>query len=465
MHMKTITNHQWKRWLALTIILMTAVLLFSNQNNLPRVSAQEDIPITLYLFWGEGCPHCEAEKEFLASLQDKYPTLEFEFFEIYYEPENLALLKEFSAAYDFEPRGVPVTFIGDDYFVGFGGDLGDRFEASIKKYLAEGVYPDPMEKVRPEEAELQATLIPTESPPEVEESNIINIPLIGSVDLSNYSILASTIIIAAVDGVNPCSLWVLSVLMALSLHTGSRKKVFLIGGVFLTITALIYAFFILGLFSVLTIASITGWVQIVVALVAGIFALINIKDYFWYKEGVSLTIADDKKPGIFKKMRNVVNASDSFWGTISATVVLAAGVSLVEFSCTAGLPMVWTNLLTSQAIGGWEFILLLLVYMIIYMLIEIVTFIPAAMSLKSRRFEEKSGRVLKLVGGMLMLTLSIVMLVNPAIMNKISTTLLVFVIALGVTGLILLLHKKVLPSLDIYIGSDQKPQRKRKRER
>lgn len=127
--------------------------------------------------------------------------------------------------------------------------------------------------------------------------------------------------------------------------------------------------------------------------------------------------------------------------------------------------MVWTNLLTSQAIGGWEFILLLLVYMIIYMLIEIVTFIPAAMSLKSRRFEEKSGRVLKLVGGMLMLTLSIVMLVNPAIMNKISTTLLVFVIALGVTGLILLLHKKVLPSLDIYIGSDQKPQRKRKRER
>ncbi|MCD4754127.1 MAG: thioredoxin family protein [Anaerolineaceae bacterium] len=463
--MKKIINHQWKRWLALVIIMMTTVLLFSSQNNITKVSAQEEIPITIYLFWGEGCPHCEAEMEFLTNLQKKYPTLQLEFFEIYYEPENLALLKEFSAAYDFEPRGVPVAFIGNDYFVGYGGDLGSHFETMIQEFLAEGYYPDPMAKVQPEEAEPQATPIPTESQPEIEESNIINIPLIGSVDLSNHSILASTIIIAAVDGVNPCSLWVLSVLMALSLHTGSRKKVLLIGGVFLSITALIYAFFILGLFSVLTIASITGWVQIVVALVAGIFALINIKDYFWYKEGVSLTIADDKKPGIFKKMRNVVNASDSFWGTISATIVLAAGVSLVEFSCTAGLPMVWTNLLTSQAVGGWEFILLLFVYMLIYLLIEIVTFIPAAMSLKSRRFEEKSGRVLKLVGGMLMLTLSIVMVFNPAIMNEIGTTLLVFVIALGVTGLVLLLHKKVLPSLDIYIGSDQKPQLKRKRER
>ena len=463
--MKKIKVRQWNRWLAFVIIMMTTILLFANQNKITKVSAQEDIPITIYLFWGEGCPHCEAEIEFFTGLQKKYPTLQLELFEIYNNSENLDLLREFSAVYGIEPRGVPVAFIGDVCSVGFGGDMGDRFETMIKEFLAEGYYPDPMLKVHPEEAEPLATPIPPELQPEIEDSNIITIPLIGSVDLSNYSILASTIIIAAVDGVNPCSLWVLSVLIALSLHTGSRKKVLLIGGVFLSITALIYAFFILGLFSVLTFASITGWVQIIVALVAGVFALINIKDYFWYKEGISLTIADDKKPGIFKKMRNVVNASDSFWGTIGATIVLATGVSLVEFSCTAGLPMVWTNLLTSQAVGGWEFIFLLLIYMVIYQLVEIVTFIPAAMSLKSQRFEEKSGRVLKLIGGVLMLTLSIVMLINPAIMNEISTTFLVFLAALGATGLVLLLHKKVLPSLGVYIGSDQKPQRKRKRDR
>jgi len=92
------------------------------------------------------------------------------------------------------------------------------------------------------------------------------------------------------------------------------------------------------------------------------------------------------------------------------------------------------------------------------------TFIPAALSLKSKRFEEHQGRILKLIGGVLMLTLSAVMLINPAMMNEIGNTLLIFAVALGATGLILLLHKKVLPSMGIYIGSDQKPGRKRRRD-
>jgi hypothetical protein len=144
-----------------------------------------------------------------------------------------------------------------------------------------------------------------------------------------------------------------------------------------------------------------------------VLRFINIKDYFWYKEGLSFTIDDEKKPGLYKRIRKVMDAGDSMWGLIAATVVLAAGVSLVEFACTAGFPVLWTNLLVSQGVTAGTFVLLLLVYMLIYQLDELGIFFVAVFTLRSSKMEEKHGRILKLIGGMLMLTLAVVMLVDP----------------------------------------------------
>jgi cytochrome c biogenesis protein CcdA len=252
-------------------------------------------------------------------------------------------------------------------------------------------------------------------------------------------------------------------LLAITLHAGSRKKVILIGVIFLTVTALIYALFIAGLFTAFTFISYVGWIQVVVALVALFFALVNIKDYFWYKEGVSFTISDEKKPGIFNRMRRLMDASQSFWGLAGATVVMAAGVSLVEFSCTAGFPVLWTNLLVSQKIGGAMFVMLLILYMLIYQLDELVIFFTAVFSLKSSKMEEKHGRILKLIGGMLMLVLAVVMLVNPNLMNKLSAALIIFGIAFGLTLLVLLVHRVILPKYGIHIGTEFASNNKRRK--
>ena len=236
---------------------------------------------------------------------------------------------------------------------------------------------------------------------------------------------------------NPCSIWVLTMLLALTLHTGSRKKVVLIGLIFLTVTAAIYALFIAGLFTMFTVVSFVGWIQVVVALVALFFALVNIKDYFWYKEGLSFTISDDVKPGIFQRMRRLMDASQSFGGLVAGTVVLAAGVSLVEFSCTAGFPVIWTNILVSQNVTATSFVLLLLAYVAVYQLDEMGIFFVAVYTMRSSKVEEKHGRILKLIGGMLMLSLAGVMLINPSLMNDLSSSMLVFGIAFGITILVL----------------------------
>ena len=246
-------------------------------------------------------------------------------------------------------------------------------------------------------------------------------------------------------------------LLALTLNTGSRRKVFGVGLIFLAVTSLVYMAFITGLFTMFSVINVVGWIQIVVALVALLFAVVNIKDYFWYKSGLSFTIADEKKPGIYRGMRRVLLAGDSTWGVIGATVVLAAGVSLVEFSCTAGFPVVWTNLLISQQATMVTFGLLLLLYMLIYQIDELGIFLVAVFTLKSSKLEEKQGRLLKLIGGMLMLALAVVMLVQPAWMNQVSSSLIVFAIAFAATGLVLVVHRILLPQFGIRIGSELAP--------
>ena len=76
--------------------------------------------------------------------------------------------------------------------------------------------------------------------------------------------------------------------------------------------------------------------------------------------------------------------------------------------------------------------------------------------MKSKRMEEKHGQVLKLFSGCLMIALSIVMIVKPALMNELASTLIVFGAAVAVTLLILLITAVILPRFGIYIGHVKK---------
>lgn len=424
---------------------------------------QELTDVPVYFFWGDGCPHCAEEEPFLEKLERSNPRITLYSFETWYAPENSALFKKMATVLGFEPQYVPTTFVGDRYWVGYSDEIGAEIEAQVNLCLAEAC-PDVGVGIIPgrEARAVEVTENPDSGAP---ASSVVNIPLIGPVNLESQSLLVSTALIAFVDGFNPCSLWVLSILLSLTLNTGSRKKVFIIGAVFIMVTAAVYMLFIVGLFTVFTFARFLGWIQVVIALLALFFALINIKDYFWYKEGLSFTIADDKKSGIYKGIRRIMQAGDSLWGLVSATFVMALGVSIVEFSCTAGFPVLWTNILTAQQVGTATFVLLLLLYMVIYQIDEAAIFLAAVFTLKTSRLEEKHGRVLKLIGGMLMLTLAGVMLINPNLMDKLSSSLLIFGIAFVAAVVVLVVHRKVLPHFGIYIGTEVGPQKKRRTSR
>jgi len=273
---------------------------------------------------------------------------------------------------------------------------------------------------------------------------MIRIPLLGTIDLSYQPLLLSTVIIAFVDGFNPCSLWLLSILIALVLHSGSRKRVVVVGLTFLTVTATIYGLFMVGVFSVLAYASFLPWMYWIVAGFALVFGIVNVKDYFFFKKGLSFTIDDRHKPGIFRKFRELMTNGQSPLALAGATAVMASGIALIELPCTAGFPVIWGGLVSTHEVGAWGFAMLLTVYLVIYLLDELIVFGVAVVKLRIDRFEERHARVLKLIGGVVMVALAIVLVTKPEIMSSAGKAMAVFALAFLVAALIVLVDRKMI---------------------
>lgn len=416
----------------LFLVVLLALALVWEIGDTGRADAEPLEQVVLYFFWAEGCPHCAAAKPILGDLEQRYPRLEVRSFEIRSSVDNQRRLAAMATKFGFEPTGVPVFFLGAQHWVGYSESATPRvLEAAIARCVSSGC-PD---------AGADVTSGEVSKPPR----DVVDLPFAGQIDPASQSLLLSTVLIAAVDGVNPCSLWVLSILLALTLRTGSRRTTVVTGLVFIAVTGVVYALFIGGIFTVFQVLSFTPVVRVVVALLAAAFAAINIKDFFWFKAGVSLSIPEGSKPGIYDRMRRVLGSAQSLPALVASTVVLAAGVSFVELACTAGFPVLWTTIVADADVSPVTFSLLLLVYMLVYQLDELIIFAVAVATMRITKLQERQGRVLKLLSGMLMLSLAVVMLVEPALLTEVRTSVLVFAAAAGATALILLMERWVRP--------------------
>jgi glutaredoxin len=408
-------------------------------------------PVPVYIFWGDGCPHCATQKRFFERLEAWYPTMELHSFEVWYDADNRALMVEMAEAFGRSVTGVPMTFIGDEVWTGFSEAMGWQMEASIAA-LALTPGPDPADRLG---SAARAALAPPPPP-----ASTIEIPLLGALDVGGRPLLTATLLIAFADGFNPCSLWVLALLLGVVVNTRSRRRVLLVGLVFLSLTALVYALFIAGLFTILSFMPYLTSIRVLVAVVALAFALVNLKDYVAYKRGLSLTIDDAHKPKIYERIRGVMRQGGSVPATILATAALALGVTLVELPCTAGLPMIWTGLVADAGVSGSGFAGLLGLYMLVYLLDELVIFGIAVVTLSIGRVEEREGRVLKLVGGIIMLALALAMLFWPGLLDSVTGMLALFGGALATSLVVMVVHRVVHPSSSPW-GGPRGPRRPR----
>lgn len=426
---------KWTRALALLATVVLAMLALaglpqtataaSDQAQTPGTAANGPVTTTgdtggetveLILFWGDGCPHCAAEHEWLEEAKEEYPNLVVTEYEVWFDEGNRALLAETAEEMGFEPSGVPVTIIGERHWIGFSDSVQAQLELTIAEAATGAMITEQGES----------------------SSSTIDVPLVGEVAVSSDSLAFSSLVIGFVDGVNPCSLWVISVLLAIVVRTGSRRRVFAIGTTFLLVTAAMYAVYMVGIFSAMSVMGHLGSIQLVVALVAGIFGIVSVKDYFAFKKGVSFTIKDSAKPGIYRRMRAAAG-QEHLLPALGATVILAVGVSLLETPCTAGFPVLWSGLLAANGVGTAEAVGLFGLYMLPFLLDELIVFALAVVTLRATKMQERHGRLLKLVAGTTMLALAGTVLVSPATMNEPVGALAVFAGAFAVAAVIHLL--------------------------
>ncbi len=429
--------------------LLLLLLVFGAMPALAQpVGSGAPFPVPVYFFWGDGCPHCANQKVFHEQLLVDHPNVVIHAFEVYDVPENRPLMNAMAAAFGRTVSGVPMTFIGDEVWVGYSDAYGRQMRDAVARYEKYAA-PDPVDLVAPE---LREQFVPAPAPPAppppsgTSGATVIDVPLLGAIDVGTRALWLSTALIAFVDGFNPCSLWVLALLLAVVINTKSRRRVLLVGLTFLVVTSAVYGLFIAGLFSIFSYVSFLGWIRVLVAGIALAFALVNLKDYVAYKQGFSLTIDDAQKPGIYKRIRGVMSARASLPATLAATAGMALGVTLVELPCTAGLPVLWTTIVADAGVGVGAFALLLVLYLVIYLLDELLIFGVVVVTMRAARIEEREGRVLKLVGGAVMLALALVMLFRPELLESIGGTVAVFGVAIGASLLVLLLHRIVHPA-------------------
>lgn len=134
----------------------------SNPNNddtdTPTSNNDSEKKVTVYLFRGNGCPHCEHAMEFLESIADDYGYLEIISYEVWYNSENQKLMEEVSSELGIEvSTSVPLIVIGTEYARrGYSDGMEDGIIREIESSYQSSDYEDVVEKVL-EENDLNVT--------------------------------------------------------------------------------------------------------------------------------------------------------------------------------------------------------------------------------------------------------------------------------------------------------------------
>ncbi|MCX6664818.1 MAG: hypothetical protein NT038_01970 [Euryarchaeota archaeon] len=263
----------------------------------------------------------------------------------------------------------------------------------------------------------------------------------GDINTAELSLPLLTIILGGLDSINPCSFFILLFLLNLLLYAKSRKRMFLIGSIFIFFSGFIYFLFMTALLSIFLLTAQITFITIIAGIIALFLGGLNIKDFFFFKKGPSLSIPEDKKPKLFQRMRELVKAS--YLPTmIIGTIALAIFANTYELFCTLGFPLLYTKILTMNNLSFPQYIIYIFFYNVVYVLPLIIIVAVFVITLGRRKLSEWQGRLLKLISGMMMFSLGLVLVFIPEFMNNVFSAALLLFVALGGGALIGFITKR-----------------------
>lgn len=353
--------------------------------------------VEMYFFYGKTCPHCEKEQEFLDEMEEKYDDLVINRYEVWNNKKNAKLMQEYAKKLDIKVEGVPFTIVNDEYMFGYSKSSNERIEKMITDALEEK--PDNKNDKIPDETNTVKTL-----------------PVLGKVDVKNISIPLLSIILGFVDGFNPCAMWVLLFLITMLIGMKDKKRMWILGIAFLFTSGFVYMLIMLSWLKIVVNIGFNTIFKYVIAAITLIGAIVNIRSFI--KSCINdssggCTVVDSKKrTKTFDKIKKFTSEK-SFILAILGVIGLAISVNLVELACSAGLPIIYTEILALNNIAGLKAFLYTLIYIFFFLIDDAIVFIIAMITLKVTGITTKYTKYSHLVGGILMLMMGILLIFKP----------------------------------------------------
>lgn len=384
----------------LTILISLLLIIFGFTN----VSANERV-VNLYYFHAEGCSTCALETVYLEKLVEEEPNLVLHQYEIAFDQENQKLSKDVGELLNQPITSTPTLIIGREMIVGFK-------EGSTEKTIEDAIQFVRDNNVRDVVGEMLGIVEPGQGVDVINENSKVSLPFFGEVDAKSISLPILAIVLGGIDGFNPCAMWVLLLLISMLFHLEEQWKKWFLGGLFLLTTGVMYFFFML---SWLNITILFGTLIYIRWLIGGMSiggGIFNIHRFTQMEPGCE--VVDESKRLKIRDRLKAIYSQPVFALAAVGLVVLAVSVNLVELICSAGLPVLFTQILTLNDLSQTQYILYLLLYLAMFMLDDIIVFVIAMKTAELTGISTKYARNAHLIGGILMILLGLLMILKPA---------------------------------------------------
>lgn len=341
----------------------------------------------LEVFVRAGCPHCETAKAFLRNLQRERPSLQIALYELTEDVAARDRLMALATDRGITGLGVPAFLVGDELIIGF--HSAETTGLAIREKL-DRLWP-----------------APSSTAPEGIQTDWFGVLRVQELGLPLF-----TIAIGLLDGFNPCAMWVLLFLLSMLVTLRDRTKMALIAGTFVLVSGLVYFAFMAAWLNLLLFIGFSRAVQVLLGGVALLIGAVNVKDFFALHRGPSLSIPASAKPGLYARVRAIIQA-EHLTASLAAVVVLAGLVNVIELLCTAGFPALYTQILALHHLPVWKYYGYLGLYNLAYIFDDGLMVSLAVITLSRRKLQERAGRWLKLASGAVMTCLGLVLLLKP----------------------------------------------------
>lgn len=416
----------------LKFLIVFAILLL-----LPVSAKADEKVINIHLFYGNGCPHCAAEEEFLSDYLKDRTDVKLYKYEIWYDSHNQELLSKVQKEMGTTNKnGVPFTVIGKKTIVGYADGVTDEQIKDAINYYLNNDYRDYAGEItgKVKKTEVKEDTTKDESKTEDKKENKIEkaddtkdsdqtdenvtVPVLGKINAKKVSLPILAVVLGFVDGFNPCAMWILIFLITMLFNMKDRKKMWILGLTFILTSGIVYLMFMLAWLNLATFISKIAFIRLLIAVIALVVGLINVYKYIdslkKKDEGCDVVDKKDRKK-IMEKIISITHEK-KFIIALLGIMVLAASVNIIELMCSIGIPLLFTQILAMNNLNTFSYMIYMFIYIFFFLIDDIVIFVISMVTLKVTGLSTKYTKYSHLVGGIIMLIIGLLLIIKPELL-------------------------------------------------